>query len=213
MSKKVWKLNEADLADYGLQALDNTFNFKDIEKWLEKDKKMPYLGSGSGRFVFSLRDGYVLKIIRDESGFHQNKSEVEVYEKYGHTGFFTKIIGYDKKNYRWIIAEEAKVWKSEGQFWTDTGLPDDFLDNFCNDSVSMPPTEEGYRAVFRKMSKTPELKEILSEVTSLGKKILKMLFILTSKYKIDDIGRFDHIGILPNGNVVVVDYGLSFGTE
>lgn len=206
-------MNEAELADYGLQALDNTFNLKDIERWLERDKKMPYLGSGSGRFVFSLRDGYVLKIVRDDSGWEQNKAEVQIFEKYGHTGFFTKIIGYDKTHYRWIIAEEAKVWKSEGQFYSDTGLPDNFLDNFCNDSVVMPPTEEGFRAVYRKMSKTPDLKEILDNTTSLGKKILKMLFILTSKYKIDDIGRFDHIGILPSGKVVVVDYGLGFGTD
>lgn len=210
MPKAFWIIKETGLVDYGLQDLESILSPSDQREWLQKEKHLSKLGSGSARFVYDLKDGNALKIAYGLDGIEQNKAEVEVYKEFGNRGFFPKILGYDP-NYSWIIMEKARVWESEDAFYAETGLPDDFLDNFCNAAVNVPATNAGYAAIYRQMSKQPELKAVFNTVTPLGKKILKMLLVLTSSYKIDDIGRFDHIGVLSNGNVVVVDYGLSFG--
>ena len=200
-------ISESGLTDYGLEGLEKIQDPYQRRLWLQDEKLLRRIGGGSGRLVYDLEDGYVLKIAYGSDGPDQNKSEVEISQELGATGFFPKILSFDPK-YTWLIMQKAKVWKSEGDFFASTGLPDNFLDNFCNAAAFVPPTEAGYRSIYNKMSKQPELKEVFDSANDLGKKILKMLFVLTAKYHIDDIGRFDHIGLLKNGNVVVVDYGL-----
>lgn len=50
-----------------------------------------YIGSGSGRQVFDLGNGYVIKMAKNEAGIAQNKSECEISYN-DHSNLFAKVI-------------------------------------------------------------------------------------------------------------------------
>lgn len=50
-----------------------------------------YIGSGSGREVFDLGNGYVIKVAKNKAGIAQNKSEYKI-SSYDDSDLFAKVI-------------------------------------------------------------------------------------------------------------------------
>ncbi len=75
-----------------------------------------YIGSGSGRKVFDLGNGYVLKIAKNKAGIAQNKAEYIISDN-DQTKLFAKVIQVSS-DFSLLIMEKASrisdilyVWK------------------------------------------------------------------------------------------------------
>ena len=91
-----------------------------------------YIGSGSGRKVFDLENGYVIKIAKNKAGIAQNKSEYKISSK-DHSNLFAKVI-QASDDFRLLIMQKADkinnisyVWKyfnatSEREFFNSKEL-------------------------------------------------------------------------------------------
>jgi hypothetical protein len=81
-----------------------------------RKNKYRYIGSGSGRRVFDLENGYVVKVAKNQKGIAQNKVEYQIASE-DHTNHFAKIT-HVTNNYQLLIMEKAVlinnitiVWK------------------------------------------------------------------------------------------------------
>ncbi|MBY6810888.1 UNVERIFIED_ORG: hypothetical protein B2H98_01485 [Clostridium botulinum] len=75
-----------------------------------------YIGSGSSRDVFDLRNGYVIKVAKNRAGIAQNKSEYNI-SYYDNSSLFAKVVAVSN-NFNLLIMEKADkiynisyVWK------------------------------------------------------------------------------------------------------
>lgn len=67
--------------------------------------KYKFIGKGSGRFVFDMNNGYVVKVAKNLAGREQNKVEYKISQD-DETGMFAKVIqSFD--DYNFIIMEKA----------------------------------------------------------------------------------------------------------
>ncbi len=77
--------------------------------------KYPRLGSGSGRVVFDLENGYVIKAAKNRRGIAQNKAECAI-AKSDHSNMFAKIIDVSK-DYHFVVMEKADRVQSISVVW------------------------------------------------------------------------------------------------
>ncbi len=70
-----------------------------------RKRNYQYLGSGSGRRVFDLGNGYVVKVAKNRKGVAQNEAEHHI-SLSDHSGIFAKIIQVSE-DYRFLIMEKA----------------------------------------------------------------------------------------------------------
>ena len=75
-----------------------------------------YIGSGSGRQVFDLRNGYVVKVAKNTAGIAQNKAEYKI-SFIDYSNLFAKVI-QASSDFRLLIMKKANkiynissVWK------------------------------------------------------------------------------------------------------
>lgn len=64
-----------------------------------------FIEEGSGRIVYEFRDMFVVKVAKNKNGYHQNKNEIERYQKYGGEKL-AHIIAYSKKI---IVMEKLRL--------------------------------------------------------------------------------------------------------
>ncbi|GAA0076624.1 hypothetical protein UT300005_10020 [Clostridium sp. CTA-5] len=74
-----------------------------------------YIGSGSGRKVFDLGNGYVIKVAKNRAGIAQNKSEYKI-SLNNHSNLFAKVIGVSN-NFVLLIMERAYMVPSILYVW------------------------------------------------------------------------------------------------
>jgi len=91
-----------------------------------------YIGSGSGRKVFDLGNGHVIKVAKNAAGIAQNKSEYKISSN-DHSNLFAKVIKVSN-DFRLLIMQRADkiydfsyVWKyfnvtSEREFFNSKEL-------------------------------------------------------------------------------------------
>ena len=91
------------------------FDLKQIAENL-KNQSYAYLGAGSGRRVFDLGDGYVVKVAMNRKGIAQNKTEYDI-SKAGASDMFARIAKVSE-HFDLLIMEKAEkltdfsvVWK------------------------------------------------------------------------------------------------------
>ena len=65
-----------------------------------------YIGSGSGRQVFDMGNGYVIKMAKNQAGVAQNKSEY-IISSNDHSDLFAKVI-QASKNFKLLIMQKAE---------------------------------------------------------------------------------------------------------
>jgi hypothetical protein len=65
------------------------------------------IGSGTSRDVYSINKNYVIKVAKNDLGYHQNYSESCIYDEYKDLNLFAKIIK-SSNTYLWVIQDKAK---------------------------------------------------------------------------------------------------------
>ncbi len=80
-----------------------------------ESKKYQLIGSGSGRYVFDLDNGYVVKMAKNKKGFVQNKAEHQI-SVADHSKIFAKIVAVSE-DYQYLIMERAQSVVSMAQIW------------------------------------------------------------------------------------------------
>lgn len=75
-----------------------------------------YLGSGSGRKVYDLGNGYVVKAAKNRKGIAQNEVEYSISAS-DHSGLFAKISQLSE-DHRLLIMEKAEPVTSLSEVWS-----------------------------------------------------------------------------------------------
>lgn len=78
-------------------------------------RKYRLIGSGSGRLVFDLDNGYVVKVAKNRKGVAQNKAEYKI-ASMNNTDLFAEISAISD-NYNYLIMEKADKIKSIAEIW------------------------------------------------------------------------------------------------
>lgn len=81
-----------------------------------KEKKYILLGRGSGRKVYDLGNGYVVKVAKNRKGYAQNEAEYAISLK-TQDDLFAKILCVSE-NFRFIIMEKAEPIIKISFIWT-----------------------------------------------------------------------------------------------
>lgn len=89
-------------------------DFKDIKINIEK-KTYPLIGTGTGRNVYDLENGYVVKTARNRRGLAQNKAEHQIAAS-DHSHIFAKVIAVSEDQ-RYLIMEKAERINSLSEVW------------------------------------------------------------------------------------------------
>jgi hypothetical protein len=89
----------------------------DLNKIILNIKKGLYkrIGKGSGRVVFDLEDGTVLKAAWNKKGLAQNEAEVDIVTS-SNNDIFAKII-YMSDDFRYLIMQKAEKIKDMSYVW------------------------------------------------------------------------------------------------
>lgn len=154
------------------------------------------LGHGSSRVAFILTSKKVLKIAKNQAGYIQNSKEKELYEKFGGSGLLTKVYASDS-NGSWIVAELVKPLTSAEEFKKLSGIGFPELKSYIN----VDPAE--YDDL-----------EFELEMMGIGKQGADFLVKATSLARAGDLikgdfAKADSWGKTADGNLVLLDYGLS----
>ncbi|MDD3173009.1 MAG: hypothetical protein PHF63_05025 [Herbinix sp.] len=84
-------------------------DFEYIKNNIEK-RNYNFIGSGSGRHVYDLGNGYVVKMAKNKRGLLQNKAEHEIAST-NNSRIFARIVAVSK-DYHFLIMEKAEKLRS-----------------------------------------------------------------------------------------------------
>jgi len=79
------------------------------------NKSYNLIGSGSGRLVFDLENGYVAKMAKNKKGFAQNSIEKQI-AAIDHSGLFAKIEAVSEDS-KYVIMEKADKINHMSEVW------------------------------------------------------------------------------------------------
>ncbi len=91
------------------------FNFEQINVNIHNNI-LSSLGAGSGRQVYDLGNGYVVKVAKNKRGLAQNKAEYAI-ASVDHTDFFAKVPQVSE-NFGYLIMERAEKISKISEVWT-----------------------------------------------------------------------------------------------
>ena len=89
-------------------------DFAHIDLEIRK-KTYKYIGFGSGRIVFDLGNGYVVKAAKNKKGLAQNKAEYEI-GLINRSDIFAKVL-QASEDYKFLIMEKAEKINSITEVW------------------------------------------------------------------------------------------------
>lgn len=92
----------------------STVDFNQIKIKI-KNKRYKLIGSGSGRRVFDLENGYVVKVAKNKKGIAQNKAEYKI-SLADNSNIFAKITEVSS-NYKLLIMEKAEKIDGFAEIW------------------------------------------------------------------------------------------------
>jgi len=89
-------------------------NFDTISRSISK-KELPVIGMGSGRIVYDLGNGYVVKMARNKKGLAQNKAEFGIAA--GNNSCLIADVLSVSIDYRYLIMRKAQKIESFDPVW------------------------------------------------------------------------------------------------
>jgi len=89
-------------------------DYKDISANLRKSS-YKYLGSGSGRKVYDLGNGYVVKVAKNRFGISQNMTEYKIALN-DNNPLFAKVL-HASERFRFLIMEKAEKINNISHIW------------------------------------------------------------------------------------------------
>ena len=90
------------------------FDFEQIDSGIRK-RTYKNIGSGSGRIVFDLKNGYVVKLAKNKKGFAQNETEFYI-SSIARSKIFAEIPQISQ-DFRLLIMEKAEKIKNISYVW------------------------------------------------------------------------------------------------
>lgn len=75
----------------------------------------PLIGSGTGRIVYDLNNGYVVKAAKNRKGIEQNKAEHQI-SSMDHCIIFAKVVAHSE-DYTFLVMEKAQRISSFDEVW------------------------------------------------------------------------------------------------
>ncbi len=82
----------------------NKIDFNQISLNIKR-RYYKFIGIGSGRIVYDLENGYVVKVAKNNKGIAQNKAEYKI-SLSDNTNLFAKILGASE-NFKYLVMEKA----------------------------------------------------------------------------------------------------------
>lgn len=181
---------------------------KAIDLALEKAKR---IGQGSSRAVFDLKDPEygetVIKIAKNKKGLYQNEFETEVLGDNFYPDILPKLYDYDKDSIMQGKNEGKPLWLQVEKVSKITLKEyDKALDNKSSYLKYYLYSILGPNYNFGKNLLTSEIKEYFS-----NNEYVQELLQLAGNYglPIEDLTTYRNIGKRDNGDLVVLDVGLS----
>lgn len=89
-------------------------DFENIRVNIEK-KSYELIGIGTGRHVYDLDNGYVVKVARNTRGIVQNKAEYQIASS-DHSHIFAKVVGVSE-NHKYLVMQKAERINSLSEVW------------------------------------------------------------------------------------------------
>ena len=80
-----------------------------------RDGAYKSIGSGSGRRVFDLENGYVVKVAKNKKGIAQNEAEYQI-SSASNSALFAKVLQISE-DYRMLIMQKAEKIKHISEVW------------------------------------------------------------------------------------------------
>ncbi len=80
-----------------------------------RSNRYGYIGSGSGRYVFDLSNGYVVKAAKNRKGYAQNRAEYEIACD-NHSDLFAPIVQVSE-DFGLLIMQKAERVSSMSEVW------------------------------------------------------------------------------------------------
>lgn len=171
--------------------------FKDRVAYCKQ--QLPYIGGGSSRLVFKIDNDKCLKLAKNSKGLEQNENEASIYNDYmSVSDVLATVYEYDQNNL-WIemqIASKCTPTKFKQYAGIDFNSFSSYLNNMFNN----------YR---RKVSLPPEVEEFCNE-----NEFIQGVVEMSHNFSlpIGDLTRLSSYGIVSDGRVVLIDYGLTQDT-
>ncbi len=97
-----------------INGYDMDINFTTISNNI-RAKVYPLIGSGSGRAVYDLDNGYVVKAARNRKGIEQNKAEYQI-SNMEDWKIFAKVLAHSE-DFSLLIMEKARHIRSFSEVW------------------------------------------------------------------------------------------------
>ncbi|MEA4823656.1 MAG: hypothetical protein VB111_06035 [Clostridiaceae bacterium] len=94
-------------------------NFEQIRLNI-RNRLYNFIGSGSGRCVFDIGNGYVVKVAKNRKGLAQNEVEIEI-SSVDRSGLFAKILQYSEDS-NFLIMQKAEKIESMSEVWAYFGV-------------------------------------------------------------------------------------------
>lgn len=157
-----------------------------------------YLGSGTSRMVFKLNDKKVLKLAKNQKGIEQNETEADIYlrQLYGIADWYAV-----SSDGIWIVSELCTKAR-QADFKAKLGLS--FAD-YCN-YVGYINQERSHRKSWRSYPQPEKFYEYIEAENLLGG---VYEYIGNWDPPVGDLQRISSYGINQEGEIVIVDTGLS----
>jgi hypothetical protein len=214
-----------------LQEEEEVFSFDELSKYVGRLQRLEYvertlveLGSGSSRVVFDLGDGRVLKVAINDKGSVQNETEYKLYHKVPKDvkRVLAAISEPHEHNFEWIVAEKAREIKGPEElaklFGIDAKMAHEL---FSGDCFRVKKVEDLKSSIQRQvdyfkaldpskinLARIERYEKALNFTDSFANICLAIPHLESNGL---DLAGADQLGILPNGQVVIIDYG--FGSD
>lgn len=214
-----------------LQEAEESFSFEELKKYVGRPQRLEYveqtlveLGSGSSRAVFDLGDGRVLKVAMSDKGSVQNETEYQLYHKVpGDVKLVLAAIDEPHdEHFEWIVAEKAESLKGaeelERLFGVDAKTAHELFSGTCFRSKTIEDLKSSIQKQInyfkalnpseRNLSQVKRYEQALNFTDSFAKICLAIPHLESNGL---DLASADQLGVLPDGRVVIIDYG--FGSD
>lgn len=99
------------------------FDFEGIKRNIRQHSYRS-LGTGSGRQIYDLGNGYVVKVARNRKGIAQNRAEFQIYKSWGNELFAPVVAASPSLNM--IIMERANRLSNLSSVWRYFGVRNNY---------------------------------------------------------------------------------------
>jgi hypothetical protein len=163
--------------------------------WLIGNAKM--VGKGSGRATFILDSSKVLKFALNKQGRLQNTNEINIYQNTDQSGIVPRIYDYDSANQQWLIVELVKPLRGRDEFIDKVGMSPYHFAILSAGEVDLNTILDV------KPNALHDEKKLEKNLSRFGS------FFKDHKIETGDLASANQWGINTNGNIILLDYGLS----